>query len=259
MAEAPYLKDYFVRCDWDTNAKTLGAAKGMEYNDARIALMTRITGLDPLTSIIASKLRKAKRVISPTLTRAQSRIVAIPVGAPYMKVNGAENRFPTLCSDYMWDPEDIIDFPIDAKALGEKAIEIVEDFLHMAKFPYKPQFIDGFPFDIFEEAIEEFRREGYALRWRDKQASIIRTTLKADFIVKCSGEETTVKLAILYRKKELFRRHINTFRGGMISQANGHYVQLMQSGLSISNALNGHPVQIIPFTDLPDEVLAHFK
>lgn len=259
MAEAPYLKDYFISCDWDTNAKTIGAAKGMEYNDARIALATRIKGLDPLTSIIASKLRKAKRVVSPTLTRAQSRIVAIPILEPYMKANGAENRFPTLCKDFMWDPEDILNFTIDAKTLGEKAIEIVEDFLHMAKIPYKPQFIDGFPFDIFEEAIEEFRRDGYALCWRDNQAGIIGTTLKADFIVKCSGEETTVDLAILYRKKELFRRHINTFRGGMISQANGHYVQLTKGGLSVSNVLNGHPNHIIPITDLPDEVKAHFE
>lgn len=258
MAEAPYLKDYFITCDWDTNAKTLGAAQGMEYNDARMALMTRIQGLDPLTSLIASKLRKAKRVVVPTLTRAQSRIVAIPIMGSYINAPRGENRFPTLCNDYMWDPEEVMNFPINAEALGEKAIEIVNDYLHMVKIPYRPQFIDNFPFDIFEDAIEEFRSDDYALHWRSRQASALGSGLKGEFVVKCSGAETTVSLAILHRKKELFFRLINSYRGGMIGLANNYYVQATKDGLSVTNLNHNDSGHFIPFTDLPEDVRSHF-
>ena len=115
-----------------------------------------------------------------------------------------------------------------------------------------------FPFDVFENAITDFRKNEMKVSYRPYKCDIEGTSLTSVFTAEDSPGEAVIWVTFKKGRTELFQKHIATQRAGLGGHAFGLYPEVIPT----ENALEIHGIELsgvirIPYSDLPSQLIDH--
>lgn len=256
--KARYLKSFQIAWSYPHGNFNPGEQRGLTRGDVVIGVNRKLSGFKGLTDIITANLRRQKIMLAPEITHATIQLSNVE--APYFALcpNGKGEPFRLECHHWI-GPLDILDMPDEPVALGLIGIQIVEEFLStVAHFEYA---IDSFPFDVFEQSIEAFRKRSMIVRYKPHPTQILNTPVKAIFQAESTPTETSVWLTLKIGRNELFKRKIDSKVG--VSVAGAFCYPEATTGadsLEIHGVIDqtGSVIKI-PFAEFPTSILSYLK
>ncbi|MEE9387815.1 MAG: hypothetical protein V3U96_04330 [Paracoccaceae bacterium] len=252
--KARYLKNFWI--SWATPHVDYnpGEARGLSRGDVVIGINKKVQAFNPLTEFISARLRREKRLLSPEVTHARVHISNVESLYFAFYPNGKNEPYG-LYSTYWMNPLDLLDLPDDGQSIGDLGIKIVEGFVEdMSIYKYA---VGGFPIEVFESAIADFRANEMKVSYRPVIREIVGSSVKSVFTVYASPNETAIWVAFKKGRKEFFSKQIASHRAGLAGHALTFvYVTICEDALEIHGAmLPSSEVQRIEFTELPSQLV----
>lgn len=214
----------------------------------------KVWGLNILSFYISQRLRKAKIVTAPETHEVH---IQFRDDGPRF---GTYQRHPkTVWLDWVRDYRDLEELSLDADnaTIGEFSIKIAEEL----KERLKSNEIEGynFPYEIVDDAIEEFRRNDYGFTSRlSPYKPFDASPLEARFFAEGDCTSTRVTIIFYLKRKEIHRRQVRTLGPGAVSAA-GYTCSfdLYDSEIRFGSIDILNPSPVIRYDELPDEVSRH--
>lgn len=253
--KARYLKKFWI--SWATPHVDYnpGELRDLTRGDVVLGVNKRIQAFSPMTDFITARLRREKRLLSPEVTHVHIQISNVESLDFALYPRGKQEPYG-MYSTYWMNPLDLLDLPDDKETFGNLGIKIVEEFLKgMAYVEYA---VGEFPFDIFESAIADFRKNEMKVSYRPYKCGVEGTSLTSVFMVEDTPGEAVICIAFKKGRTELFRKKIATKRAGLGAYAFGFYPDVIAAvdaieirGVELSGVIR------IPYSDLPSQLIDH--
>ncbi len=152
--------------------------------------------------------------------------------------------------DRAYDPRQLLDLPVEARALGEFALDCWEWALPRLEGE------TDFPGDFLREKIEQFRVQGYALSNTLKPVGIAGSKAKARIHGTVSCARTVLRLEVAYQGKVLFEREIwDTPEQAFNIAYSKREVAVVDGALKVNGARQVHDHFLLPEAVFPLETL----